>query len=88
MFWLAPLVWTLYTSLRPYSDTAEHGYVSLPGELTLDNYTNAWTQADMPHYFLNTLIITIPAVLIVLFLAVVRRVRRHAAGSCGSTSRC
>jgi multiple sugar transport system permease protein len=69
VFWLAPLVWTIYTSLRPYSDTAERGYVSLPGKLTFDNYTNAWTQADMSHYFLNSLLITIPAVLIVLFLA-------------------
>jgi len=69
LFWLTPLVWTLYTSLRPYSDTAERGYVSLPGRLTFENYTNAWTQADMPHYFLNSLLITVPAVVVVLFLA-------------------
>jgi multiple sugar transport system permease protein len=69
LFWLTPLVWTLYTSLRPYSDTAERGYVSLPGTLTFKNYTDAWTNADMPHYFLNSLLITLPAVLIVLFLA-------------------
>jgi multiple sugar transport system permease protein len=69
LFWLAPLVWTVYTSLRPYSDTAERGYVSLPGKLSFTNYTNAWTQADMPHYFLNSLLITLPAVVITLFLA-------------------
>jgi multiple sugar transport system permease protein len=69
LFWLAPLVWTVYTSLRPYSDTAKRGYVSLPGTLSLKNYTNAWTQADMPHYFLNSLVITVPAVIITLFLA-------------------
>ena len=69
LFWLTPLVWTIYTSLRPYSDTAERGYVSLPGTLTFKNYTDAWTNADMPHYFLNSLLITVPAVLIVLFLA-------------------
>jgi multiple sugar transport system permease protein len=69
VLWMAPLVWTLYTSLRPYSDTAKRGYVSLPGTLNLKNYTNAWTQADMPHYFLNSLLITLPAVVITLFLA-------------------
>jgi multiple sugar transport system permease protein len=69
LFWLAPLVWTIYTSLRPYADTAERGYVSLPGKLTFANYTNAWTQADLPHYFLNSLLITLPAVVITLFLA-------------------
>ncbi len=69
IMWLAPLLWTFYTSLRPYSDTAKHGYVSLPGTLNFKNYTNAWTNADMPHYFLNSLLITLPAVAITLFLA-------------------
>lgn len=69
VLWLAPVVWTLYTSLRPYSDTAERGYVSLPGTLNLDNYTNAWTQGEIPHYFLNSLWITLPAMAITLFFA-------------------
>ena len=30
VLWLAPVAWALFTSFRPYSDTAEHGYVSLP----------------------------------------------------------
>ena len=45
LFWLAPVAWAVYTSLRPYSETAENGYVSLPDTLTLENYTNAWTRA-------------------------------------------
>jgi multiple sugar transport system permease protein len=69
ILWLAPLVWTIYTSLRPYSDTAERGYVSLPGTINLGNYTTAWTEADLPHYYLNTLLVTIPAVVITLFFA-------------------
>jgi multiple sugar transport system permease protein len=69
ILWLAPLVWTLYTSLRPYRDTASRGYVSLPGELSFKNYSTAWTQADLPHYFLNSLIITLPAVVVTLFFA-------------------
>jgi multiple sugar transport system permease protein len=69
LLWLAPVLWTLYTSLRPYSDTAERGYVSLPGKITLDNYSNAWTQGDIPHYFLNSLYITVPALVITLFFA-------------------
>jgi multiple sugar transport system permease protein len=68
-FWLVPVVWTLYTSLRPYSATAEHGYVSLSGPFNFENYSKAWSQADMPHFFLNSLIITVPAVLITLFFA-------------------
>jgi multiple sugar transport system permease protein len=69
ILWLAPVLWTLYTSLRPYSETAEKGYVSLPEHLTFDNYSNAWTQGDIPHYFLNSLYITVPAVVLTLFFA-------------------
>jgi multiple sugar transport system permease protein len=69
LLWLAPVLWTFYTSLRPYSDTAERGYVSLPGKITLDNYSNAWTQGDIPHYFLNSLYITVPALVLTLFFA-------------------
>jgi multiple sugar transport system permease protein len=67
--WLAPLLWAVYTSLRPYEDTARRGYVSLPGELNLDNFVNAWNQAELPRYYLNTLIVVVPAVLLTLLLA-------------------
>jgi multiple sugar transport system permease protein len=66
---LAPFLWTLYTSFRPFADTAKRGYVSLPGTLSLENYSKAWTQTDMPQYFVNTLVIVVPAVLVVLTLA-------------------
>jgi len=67
--WLFPLLWAVYTSLRPYSDTAERGYVSLPGVLNFDNYLNAWDQAELPHYYLNTLVIVVPAIVLTLVLA-------------------
>jgi multiple sugar transport system permease protein len=67
--WLFPLVWGIYTSLRPYSETAARGYVSIGGTYNLDNFTRAWTQADLPHYYLNTLIIVIPAMITVLLFA-------------------
>jgi multiple sugar transport system permease protein len=69
VLWLAPVIWALYTSLRPYSETAEKGYVSLPDTITFDNYTNAWTQGEIPHYFLNSLLVTLPALVITLFFA-------------------
>ncbi|HSK97871.1 MAG TPA: carbohydrate ABC transporter permease [Euzebyales bacterium] len=69
LVWLAPLLYTLYTSLRPYSDTAVRGYVSLPGTLNFDNYVAAWTQADMLQFFWNTIIVTVPAVVLTLLLS-------------------
>jgi multiple sugar transport system permease protein len=67
--WAAPLLWAVYASLRSYDDTAQRGYFSLPGKLTLANFAKAWTSADLPHYYLNTLLITIPALLLTLLLS-------------------
>lgn len=69
VLWLLPLVFALYVSLRPYSETAKYGYVSLPHHLTLSNFRDAWTQSDMLRYFLNSVLVTVPAVIIVLALA-------------------
>jgi multiple sugar transport system permease protein len=69
ILFLLPIAYAFYTSLRPFSDTAEHGYVSIARSLTLDNYKVAWTEAELPHYYLNTLLITVPAIIITLFLA-------------------
>jgi multiple sugar transport system permease protein len=67
--WLAPLLWAVYTSLRPYADTAARGYFSLPGQLNFDNFVNAWNQADLPRYYLNTLIVVLPAMVLTLLFA-------------------
>src|SRR4029079_17379328 len=57
------------TSLRPYADTASHGYVSFPHSLSLVNYRNAWTQGDIPLHFWNSMIITLPAIVLILLFA-------------------
>ncbi|MEY2245498.1 carbohydrate ABC transporter permease [Streptomyces sp. BF23-18] len=67
--WLAPLLWAVFSALRPYGETSDKGYVSWPDTLNLDNFTNAFEQSDMTHYFVNTLLIAVPAVLLTLFLS-------------------
>ncbi|WP_405009181.1 carbohydrate ABC transporter permease [Kitasatospora sp. NBC_01539] len=69
LLWLLPIAFTLYVAVRPYSDTRRYGYVSLPRHLTLRNFTDAWSQSDMPHFFRNSALITVPAVIVVLVLA-------------------
>jgi multiple sugar transport system permease protein len=69
LVWLFPLSWAIYSSLRPISDTITHGYVSWPSSLTFSNYTNVWTQANMPHFYLNTFLIVVPGVILALVLA-------------------
>ena len=67
--WLAPLLWAIFSAMRPYSETSDRGYVSWPHTLNFDNFKNAFTQSDMTHYFMNTLVIAVPAVLLTLFLS-------------------
>lgn len=67
--WVIPLLFALYISFRPYSETSQYGYVSLPHHLTLGNYLSAWRQADLPRFFINSVEITVPAVILTLFLA-------------------
>jgi len=69
VLWLTPIVFALYVALRPIGDTNKYGYVSLPHHLTLQNFVNAWNESGMWHYFLNSVIVTVPAVAITLFLA-------------------
>ncbi len=70
VLWLFPLAWAAYISLRPISDTIQRGYVSLPGSgLSLTNYQAAWTQADLPYYYINTLVVVVPGVALTLLLA-------------------
>jgi multiple sugar transport system permease protein len=66
---LSPILWAAFTSLRPVGETLEKGYFSWPDTLTFDNYRQAWSQADFAHYWWNTLVITVPAVLVVLLLS-------------------
>lgn len=66
---LAPLFLAVYASLRPYEETAEHGYFSFPKSLSFDYYRQAYSDSGMGKYFTNTLLIAVPAVLITLFLA-------------------
>nr|WP_176930335.1 carbohydrate ABC transporter permease [Actinacidiphila guanduensis] len=69
VLWVLPILFALYVAVRPYSDTRKYGYVSMPHHLTFDNFRQAWTQSDMLHFFWNSALITIPAVVIVLALA-------------------
>src|SRR4051812_23021493 len=69
VLWLTPIVFALYVALRPISETNALGYVSLPHHLTLANFADAWSQSEMWRFFMNSAYVTIPAVLLTLFMA-------------------
>jgi multiple sugar transport system permease protein len=69
LVWAFPILWAIFTAMRPYADTSLHGYVSWPHHFNFDNFRNAYTQADLPHYFFNSLIVALPAIVLILLLS-------------------
>jgi multiple sugar transport system permease protein len=69
IIWLWPLAWAFLNALRPLSDTIKNGSWSWPTTLNLNNFINGFQQANLGYYYLNTLIVVVPAVLITLMIA-------------------
>jgi multiple sugar transport system permease protein len=67
--WLFPFIWAIYTALRPYADTQLHGYLSMASALNFNNFFDAFNQGNFPQFYLNSLIVTIPGVILTLVLA-------------------
>ena len=65
--WIFPILWTIWTSLRPYQDIIEDGVFSWPRHLNLDNYLQALRQMNIEKYLINSFIVAIPAVILTLF---------------------
>ena len=65
---LFPILWALYNSFRDYAYTTANGYISFGG-FTFGNYVEAWERGEFGLHFANSLLITVPAVLLTLFLA-------------------
>ncbi len=69
IIYMAPFFGAIITSVRTMDDITLNGFWSIPREVTLDNYTTAWTQARVSRYLLNSFIITIPALIGTIFLS-------------------
>ena len=69
VLWLIPLVWAIFTSLRPKADTDKYGYFSFGGAFNFDNFVQAWNQGGFATYFGNSVIITVPTVILTLLFA-------------------
>jgi multiple sugar transport system permease protein len=67
--WITPVLFALYVALRPEQETNRLGYVSIAHKLTFANFSNAWSQGQMWRFFVNSVWITVPAVIVTLFLA-------------------
>jgi multiple sugar transport system permease protein len=67
--WLFPILWTFFTALRPYGDVIADGAVAWPAHLNFDNFVTAWTVGSLPKYFINTLIVAVPGVILTLWVS-------------------
>jgi len=65
--WIFPILWTVWTSLRPYNDIISYGIFSWPRHLNFNNYVNAMREMKIGGYLLNSAIVTIPSVILTLF---------------------
>ncbi|MFD5318182.1 carbohydrate ABC transporter permease [Streptomyces sp. NPDC127098] len=51
-----PVIWVVISSLRPHADVVADPF-GLPTELRWENFSNAWTNADIGRYAVNSLIV-------------------------------
>ncbi|MGA4965715.1 carbohydrate ABC transporter permease [Streptomyces pseudogriseolus] len=69
LLWLLPIALVLVTSLRSFDDIAANGLGSWPHSFTLDNFRQAWVDGGQQRALINSLLVTVPAVLLTLALA-------------------
>lgn len=60
--WLLPLAGVALTSLRSAEDLAQGNFWGWPDSLALGNYAEVLAGSRMPRFFLNSLLVTLPAV--------------------------
>lgn len=69
LLWLLPIALVLVTSLRSFDDIAAHGLGSWPQSFTLGNFRQAWVDGGQQRALINSLLVTVPCVLVTLALA-------------------
>ncbi|QOR69595.1 carbohydrate ABC transporter permease [Ruania alkalisoli] len=69
LLWVAPMVFVLAVSLRPFSDIVARGLSALPTTLSWEGFETALTTGGIGGALRNSAIVTVVAVVLSLFLA-------------------
>ncbi len=67
---LYPLVWMVLYSFKNNDEIFVGNPFGLPKVWRIDNYIKAWTNYDVPQYFLNSLVVAIATVCLTLALSI------------------
>jgi len=67
--WFFPIFLVLLNSFRTNSDVLRNGVAAWPEAFVFDSYVTAWVNAEMGRAMVNSLIITIPVVVLTLLLS-------------------
>ena len=71
LFWLVPTIGLLVSSLRSPEDMSASGWwkvFSEPSQLTVDSYRKLLENGDITHSLVNTVLITVPATVLVVVI--------------------
>ncbi len=72
LIWLVPTVGLFISSLRPQAESQSSGWWTVftdPGQLTFSNYTELLKNETITRSLINTVLITVPATLLVVLIA-------------------
>ena len=69
LVWFLPILLVLVTSVRSFDDISVNGIASVPKSFTFSTYVQAWTQGGLFHALVNSMIVTIPTVILSLLLS-------------------
>ena len=69
LLWVLPILLVLVTAFRGFDDIAANGVGSLPHSFTFGAFGQAWTGGGEMQAMINSLVVTVPTVVITLALA-------------------
>ncbi|MCF7946271.1 MAG: carbohydrate ABC transporter permease [Spirochaetia bacterium] len=69
ILWMVPIAVAVLTSFRSNDQIIMNGAFSMPEEFSFKNYAAAWTRGDLKVFLPNSFIITIPSLVMTLFLS-------------------
>ena len=64
--WVYPFIWMITASFKTQDEFWGSGLKIFPENPTFENFIRSWNNANFSQYFLNTIIVTVCAVIIVL----------------------